>query len=83
MRLRSTGLGKTELEGEIVDVKRVDDMVIFYVNTTKPVRWKVRMAFQEQDLRSLIFAILKPKNLGYVLRSFFSNQEKVGRTEEF
>ena len=83
MRLRSTGLGKTELEAEIVEVKRVDDVVIFYVNTTKPVKWKVRMAFQEQDLRSLIFAILKPKNLGYVLRSFFSNQEKVSRTEAF
>jgi hypothetical protein len=83
MRLRSTGLGKTELEAEIVEVKRVDDVVIFYVKTTKPVKWKVRMAFQEQDLRSLIFAILKPKNLGYVLRSFFSNQEKVSRTEAF
>jgi len=83
MRLMSTGLGKTELEAEIVEVKRVDDVVIFYVKTTKPVKWKVRMAFQEQDLRSLIFAILKPKNLGYVLRSFFSNQEKVSRTEAF
>ena len=61
MRLRSTGLGKTELEAKITDVRRVDDVVIFYMTTTKPVRWRVRMAFQEQDLRSLIGAILKPK----------------------
>lgn len=83
MRLRSTGLGKTELEAKITDVRRVDDLVIFYMTTTKPVKWRVRMAFQEQDLRRLIGAILKPKNLWYILRSFFSNQEKVSRTEEF
>ena len=34
MRLRSTGLGRTELEGELVGVKIVDDLVIFFVNTT-------------------------------------------------
>ena len=83
MRLRSTGLGKTELEAKIVDVKRVDDLVIFYMITTKPVKWRVRMAFQEQDLRSLVGAILKPKNLWYILRAFFSNQEKASRTELF
>jgi len=83
MRLRSTGLGKTELEAKIVDVKRVDDVVIFYVRTTKPVKWRVRMAFQEQDLRSLVGAMLKPKNLRYVLRCFFSNEKKVSRTESF
>jgi len=83
MRLRSTGLGRTELEAKIVDVRRVDDLVVFYVNTTKPVKWRVRMAFQEQDLRRLIIAILKPKNLWYVIRTLFSNQEKVSRTESF
>lgn len=67
MRLRSTGLGKTELEGKIVGVKKVEDLVIFYVDVTKPVKWKVRMAFQERDLRALVKAILKPKNLCYVL----------------
>jgi hypothetical protein len=83
MRLRSTGLGRTELEAKIIDVKRVDDIIVFYVNTTKPVKWRVRMAFQEQDLRHLIIAILKPKNLWYVIRALFSNQEKVPRTESF
>ena len=83
MRLRSTGLGKTELEGKIIDVKRVDDVVIFYVDIVKPVKWSTRMAFQEKDLRSLIFAVLKPKNLQFVIKSFFSNEEKVPRTETF
>ena len=83
MRLRSNGLGITELEAKIIDVKRVDDLIVFYVSTTKPVKWRVRMAFQERDLRSLIIALLKPKNLWYVIRALFSNQEKVPRTESF
>jgi hypothetical protein len=83
MRLRSTGLGKTELEAKIVDVKRIDNVVVFYVSTTKPVKWRVRMAFQERDLRDLVWAVLKPKNLWYILRSFFSNEKKVNRTEAF
>lgn len=83
MRLRSTGLGKTELEAKIVDVKRIDNVVVFYVSTTKPVKWRVRMAFQERDLRDLVWAVLKPKNLWYILRSFFSNENKVNRTEAF
>lgn len=83
MRLRSTGLGKTELEAKIVEVKRIDDVVVFYVKTTKPVKWKVRMVFQERDLRSLIGAILRPANLRYILRSFFLSEKKVNRTENF
>ena len=83
MRLRSTGLGKTELEAKIIDVKRIDNVVVFYVSTTKPVKWRVRMAFQERDLRDLVWAVLKPKNLWYILRSFFSNENKVNRTEAF
>lgn len=83
MRLRSTGLGKTELEAKITEVKRVDDVAIFYVNIVKPVKWRARMAFQQRDLRILIIAVLKPKNLRFVLRSFLSNEKKVNRTETF
>jgi hypothetical protein len=83
MRLRSTGLGKTELEAKIVEVKRIDNVVVFYVSTTKPVKWRVRMAFQERDLRDLVWAVLKPKNLWYILRSFFSSESKVKKTEAF
>lgn len=83
MRLRSTGLGKTELEAKITGVKKVDDLIIFYVVTTKPVKWKIRMAFQEYDLKNLIGAMLKPKNLKYILRAFFLNESKVPRTESF
>jgi hypothetical protein len=76
-------LGKKELEGEIVSVKKVDDLLIFFMDVVKPVKWHTRMAFQEKDLRSLVLALVKPKNLLYVIKSFFSDQEKVPRTEAF
>ena len=69
MRLRSTGLGRTELEGEIIGIKKVDDLVIFFVDTTKPLKWRTRMGFQERDMRDLVLQILRPKNFIFVLRA--------------
>jgi len=83
MRLRSTGLGKTELEADIANVKKVDDLVVFFVNTTKPVKWQTRMGFQEKDLRELILALLKPKNLLFVVKALFCGKKQVPRTENF
>ncbi len=83
MRLRSTGLGKTEVEAEIVDVKKVDDLVIFFVVTIKPAKWQTRMAFQEKDLRELVRALLRPKTLWFVNRALLFGQKKVRRTETF
>ena len=83
MRGRSTGLGKTEIEMEISDIKKVDDLVIFYADVVKPVKWRTRMAFQEKDWRPLVRAILKPRNLWFGIRALFSNEGKVHKTEEF
>jgi hypothetical protein len=51
---RSTGLGKAELVGEIVGVKAQGDYLIMEINTTEPVRWKVRGAVSFKDLKVLI-----------------------------
>jgi hypothetical protein len=83
MRLRSSGLGTSEVEAEIVDVKKVNDLVIFCVNTTKPVKWRTRMGFQEEDLRTLVRAILKPKNLKFVITGLLFPNKKVERTKDF
>jgi len=83
MRLRSTGLGKTEVEAEVVNIKKVDDLVIFFVNVTKPVRWQTRMGFQERDLRELVVALLRPRNLAFVLKALLFGQKEVPRTEDF
>ena len=83
MRLRSTGLGRTELEAEIVNIKKVDDLVVFFVNTIKPVKWQTRMGFQERDLRDLVLALFRLRNLSFIFKALFFSQNKVPRTEDF
>ena len=75
MRLRSTGLGRTELQADLVAIRKVNDLVIFYANTTAPVKWRTRMGFQEKDLRDLVFALLKPRNMLFVIKAIFSHKE--------
>ncbi len=83
MRLKSTGLGKTEIEAEITGVKKIDDLVIFYMRTTRPVKWRVSMGFKEEDLRNLIRAILQPRNLKFVITSLLFPNKKIERTQDF
>lgn len=83
MRLRSTGLGRTELEAEVATAKKVDDMVIFFAKVTKPVKWKLRMGFQEKDLRALFWAILKPRNLWFIIKALTFTRKKASTTENF
>ena len=83
MRMRSTGLGKTELEADLVDIKKFDDLVIFFVNITKPVKWRARMGFQQRDLRELALALLRPRNLLFIFKALFSGRKEVPRTEDF
>ncbi len=83
MRLRSTGLGRTEMEGDLIQIKKVDDLVVFFVNTSKPVKWRTRMGFQERDLRDLILQLLRPRNLLFVIKALLFQGKKVARTENF
>jgi hypothetical protein len=67
MLFRSTGLGKRELVAEIVAVKRQDDYLIMEVETSEPVRWKIRGGVTWRDLRVLLRALLSLPVLGYLL----------------
>ena len=83
MRLRSTGLGRTEMEADLIQIKKVDDLVVFFVNTSKPVKWRTRMGFQERDLRDLILQLLRPRNMLFVLKALLFQSKLVSRTENF
>jgi hypothetical protein len=83
MRLRSTGLGNTELEAHITAIKKVDDLVFFCADVSKPVKWHTRMAFQEKDMRVLILALLKGKNLVFICKALLFGRREVPRTEDF
>jgi hypothetical protein len=70
MLMRSTGLGKTELVAEINDCKAQGDHLILLVNTTDPVKWKVRCTMTLQDMRKLIVTCIKMSIIAFVLNPF-------------
>jgi len=70
MLMRSTGLGKTELVAEINDCVAQGDHLILLVNTTDPVRWKVRCTMTLKDLRKLIVTCIKISIFTFVLHPF-------------
>ena len=53
------GTGKGELVAEIVGIRRQGDYLIMEMETTEPVRWKIRGGVSRMDLRVLLKAILK------------------------
>jgi hypothetical protein len=75
MLMRSTGLGKAELVAEIIGLKRQGDYLIMELQTTKPVRWKIRGGLSHKDLRMLLKAMMKLSVLSFLLnlRAWFKD----------
>jgi hypothetical protein len=71
MKMRSTGLGETVLEGELDKITRKDDYLILHINTIEPVQWHIRSAIDFNDLLILIKLILKVILKGPVLKFLF------------
>ena len=69
MRMRSTGLGKTELKAHISGIEKIDDSILFKVKTTEPVRWEVRNLFQQKDIPRLVGLLLKPANIVFLIKA--------------
>ncbi len=59
MRLRSTGLGNTELNADLVNVEIKEDLLILHFETHKPVEWHLKAAIQAQDRLDMIKLIFK------------------------
>lgn len=83
MRMRSTGLGKTELKAYISSIDKVDDSILFKVKTTHPVRWEVRNLFQQKDIPRLVALLLKPANMVFLIKALLKKQEDVKEPEHF
>lgn len=54
MRIRSTGLGNTELICEVESVRRSGDHLLMSIRTTAPVKWHVRIAITRRDLMDML-----------------------------
>jgi hypothetical protein len=81
MRIRSTGLGKTELECYVENIwknKSSGDYtfdksrgyLILSLRTTDPVRWHVRAAVTWKDLATIIRSALKLSVISFILSAW-------------
>ena len=68
MLFRSTGLGKRELVAEITGIRAQGDYLIMEVETSEPVRWKIRGGVSWKDLRTLIGQALKVSVLSFFMK---------------
>ena len=78
--MRSTGLGKSELVAEIVGIDRKGDYLIMELQTTAPVRWKIRTGISHKDVRMLLRAMAKLSVISFLLnvRSWFKEPAHPG-----
>ncbi len=80
MRFRSTGLGKTEMRGDVYDFTKNGDIFVLHVKTTQPPGWTIRTALSYQDCFKVIRLILRPRTLSSIL---FGWLKKSGAPDEF
>lgn len=67
MRMRSTGLGRTELVGNFEGVTFDGDYLVLSVKTTVPVKWHVRTALSRKDAFEMLKLVLRPRVLLFFL----------------
>ena len=82
LRFRSTGLGKTMLEGEPCDVQIVGDTIVFHIQTTTPVRWRIRAAMSYKGVLIAAKLCLKMSIIKFLLFGF-STVKKPSLPDEF
>ena len=73
MRLKSTGLGDTELFGELTSLEAKMSGVLMLVKIKKPVVWRVRTFLQPADLRAIVWRALMPWNVFFVVKTLLGN----------
>lgn len=79
MRLKSTGLGTTELFGDLTDMEKAMSGVLMRVKITKPVVWRVRVFLSPQDLRAIVWRALMPRTVFFVIKTLLSNLRSLGK----
>ncbi len=76
MRLLSTGLGATELFGELTSLEAKQSGVLMLVKIKKPVVWRVRTFLQPADLRRIVWRALMPWNVWFVIKTLLRESTK-------
>jgi len=81
-RFRSTGLGKTVLQGQPIGIEVVGDMLVLHVQATIPVQWQIRAALTFRGLLEVVKLALKPSVIKFVLLGF-KTLKNPNLTDEF
>ncbi len=76
MRLLSTGLGATELFGELTSLEAKQSGVLMLVKIKKPVVWRVRTFLQPADLRAIVWRAFMPWNVWFVIKTLLRESTK-------
>ena len=72
MRLKSTGLGATELFGDLTEMEKTLCGVLMRVKIKKPVVWRVRVFLNPKDLRAIAWRALMPRTVWFVIKTLLS-----------
>ena len=67
MLMRSTGLGKTQLTGQVSDIKRQGDYLIMYVDVVDPVKWKLRVGVSHRDMTKVVKSCGKRSIISFIM----------------
>ena len=79
MRLKSTGLGATELFGELTEIEKSMSGVLMRVKITKPVVWRVRVFLNPKDLRAIAWRALMPRTVWLVVKTLLRGPAGLNR----
>jgi hypothetical protein len=85
MRFKSSGLGEDkELKGYLYDLSPVgEDLLLFQIQTTEPVQWRLRAGLEFSDIPAILKGILKPSVLPLLLKSLFYIKSNPKEPEQF
>ncbi len=85
MRFRSSGFGTDkELKGYMSDLSPMGkDLLVFYIETTEPVKWHLRAGMQFSDTPKILKGMLKPSILFLILRTLFYLKKNPKEPENF
>ena len=71
MRVRSTGLGETEMVLGIKQITRAGDCLILQGQSSAPVKWKIRMAASYRDMWNIVRMLVFSPNIFFLLAKTF------------
>ena len=84
MRVRSTGLGNTEMVAGFAQLKPVENgFIIMEMHSTEPVHWKIRVALTGEDLRNLVKLTFKKPSTTFKIVGTLFQKKNVNKPPEF